>query len=127
MKRIDTLKKIHQNIVKIQQESIKYQNKKRKMTFQLKEKNKIYFNTKNLKYKKKNRKKNKKFDQIKVESFFIKTIKKSINYKFDLLKNVKVFSIFHISLLKSIDSKTFIQKTFHYKIYKKTNIKSKIF
>ena len=88
------------------------------MTSQLKERDKVYFNTKNLRYKKKNRKRNKKFDQIKVESFFIKAIKKSINYELDLLKNVKVFSIFHISLLKSIDSKTSIQDTFHYETQK---------
>ena len=34
MKRINTSKKIHQNITFMQQNSIKYQNKKRKMTFQ---------------------------------------------------------------------------------------------
>ena len=118
MKRVDTLKKIHRNIVVMQQKSIKYQNKKRKMTYQLKEKDKIYLNTKNLRYKKKNRKRSKKFDQIKIESFFIKTIKKSINYELDLLKNVKVFSIFHISFLKSIDSKISIQNTFHYEAQK---------
>ena len=99
----------------MQQTSIKYQ---KEMTSQLKERNKIYLNTKKLRYKKKNRKRSKKFDQVKVESFFIKAIKKSINYELDLLKNVKVFSIFHISLLKSIDSKTFIQNTFHYEAQK---------
>ena len=100
------------------------------MTSQLKKRDKVYLNTKNLKYKKKNRKKSKKFDQIKVELFFIKTIKELINYELDLLKNVKVFSIFHISLLKSIDSKTFIQDTFHYEtqkenIYEVENILNK--
>ena len=56
---------------------------------------------------------------IKIESFFIKKIKKTINYKLNLLKNVKVHLIFHVSLLKSIDFNIFIQKTFHYTTQKK--------
>ena len=87
------------------------------MTFQLKKKNKIYLNTKNLKYKK-NQKRNKKFNYVKIESFFIKIIKKSINYELNLSINVKIFSIFHIFLLKSIDSNTFIQNTFYYESQK---------
>ena len=55
MKKIDTLKKIHQNITTMQHTSVKYQNKKRKMTSQLKKRDKMYLNTKNLKYKKKNK------------------------------------------------------------------------
>jgi hypothetical protein len=80
------------------------------MTSQLKKKNRVYLLTKNLKTKKKS----KKLDHVKVESFFIKAVKKSINYELDLLKNAKVFLIFHISLLESVDLSTFIQKTFHY-------------
>ena len=56
---------------------------------------------------------------IKIELFFIKKIKKTINYELNLLKNVKVYSIFYISLLKSIDFNIFIQKTFYYAIQKK--------
>jgi len=70
----------------------------------------MYLLTKNLKIKKKS----KKLNYVKVESFFIKEVKKSINYELDLFKNVKVFLIFYISLLKLVDSSTFIQKTFHY-------------
>ena len=51
----------------------------------------IYFKTKNLKYKK-NRKK--KFNQIKIELFFIKTIKKSINYELVYSKTSKYFQYF---------------------------------
>ena len=80
------------------------------MTFQLKERNKIYFFIKYLKYKKKNRKRSKKLDHVKIESFFIKINKKSIVYEFDFSKNVKIHLIFHVSLLKSIDFNTFIQK-----------------
>jgi hypothetical protein len=42
----------------------------------------------------------KKLNYIKVELFLVKKIKKLINYKFDLLKNAKVFLIFYILLLK---------------------------
>ena len=116
MKRIDTLKKIHQNITAMQDTSVKYQNKKRKMTSQLKKKNKVYLSTKNLKYKKKNRKRSKKLDSVKVESFFIKTVKKPINYELNLSTDAKIFPVFHVSLLKSVDSDTSIQNTFHYEI-----------
>jgi len=95
--------------------SAKYQNKKRKMAPQLKKKDKIYLLTKNLKI----RKKSKKLDHVKVESFFIKAIKESVNYELDLLKDARVFLVFHISLLKSADPSTPIQKTFYYKSQKK--------
>ena len=72
--------------------------------FQLKNKNKIYLLTKNLKTKKIS----KKLNQMKIDSFFIKKQKKSINYKLNLFLNIKIHSIFHILLLKSTDSKTFI-------------------
>jgi len=92
--------------------SAKYQNKKRKMAPQLKEGDRMYLLTKNLKI----RKKSKKLDHVKVESFFIKAVKESINYELDLSKNARVFSVFYISLLESVDPSTSIQKTFHYKV-----------
>jgi hypothetical protein len=70
----------------------------------------MYLLTKNLKI----RKKSKKLNHIKIESFFIKAVKKLVNYELDLLKNAKVFLVFHVSLLKSADFNTSIQKTFHY-------------
>ena len=48
-----TIKNIHDNIFKMQKRLMKHQNKKKKMTFLLKKKNKIYFHTKNLKINKK--------------------------------------------------------------------------
>jgi len=81
----------------------------------------VYLLTKNLKIKKKS----KKLDHIKVESFFIKAIKESINYELDLPKNAKVFLVFHISLLKLVDSSTPIQETFHYKSQKKNRFEVK--
>ncbi len=64
----------------------------------------MYLLTKNLKIKKKS----KKLDHVKVESFFIKVVKESINYELDLPKNAKVFLVFYILLLESIDPNTSI-------------------
>jgi len=91
------------------------------MTPQLKERNKVYLLTKNLKI----RKKSKKLDHVKIESFFIKAIKESVNYELDLPKNARVFLVFHISLLKSVDPSTLIQETFHYKPQEKNRFKVK--
>jgi len=46
---------------------------------------------------------------IKVELFFVKKIKKLINYKLNLSKNIKVFFIFYILLLKLANLVTFLQ------------------
>jgi hypothetical protein len=89
------------------------------MASQLKERNKMYLLTKNLKI----RKKSKKLDHVKVESFFIKAVKESVNYELDLPKNAKVFLVFHISLLESADPSTPIQETFHYKSQEKNRFK----
>jgi hypothetical protein len=71
----------------------------------------VYLLTKNLKI----RRKSKKLDHVKVEPFFIKEVKESVNYELDLPKDVRVFLVFHISLLEPADPSTPIQKTFHYK------------
>ncbi len=113
------MKKIYNNISRIQKKSVKYQNKKQKTISQLKERDKIYLFTKNLRTKKLN----KKLKYIKVGSFFVKKTKKSVNYKLDLFKNVKIFSVFYILLLKSADLNIFIQKTFYYKLQKKNRFK----
>ena len=76
--------------------------------------------TKNLKTKKTN----KKFNHIKIKSFFIKKQKKLINYKLNLFQNIRIYSTFHVLLLKSADKKTFIQNTFHFQYEK--NDKNKI-
>lgn len=115
MKHVKTFKNIHSNIVRMQQKFIVYQNKKQKLMPQLKNKNKIYLLTKNLKTKKIS----KKFDYIKIGLFFVNKQIKSVNYKLDLLPNTKIHSIFYVLLLKSIDSKTFIQDIFHFQYKKK--------
>jgi len=60
---------------------------------------------------------------IKVGLFFVKKTKKSVNYKLDLLKNVKVFSVFYILLLKSADLSISIQKKNYYKLQKENRFK----
>ena len=101
----NTIKIIQNNIFKMQASSTKYQNKKRKTIPLLKKENKIYFFTKNLKI---NKGRSKKLDHVKVESFFIKNIKKRINYELNLFIDVKIFFVFHIFMLKSTHSNTLI-------------------
>ena len=84
---------------------VTYQNKKRKTTFLLKKKNKIYFFTKNLKI---NKRRSKKLNHVKVESFFIKVVKGRINYELNFFINAKIFLVFHVFVLKSTHSKTLI-------------------
>ena len=110
MNRVRKFKDIRDNIQKMQFKSKEYVNKKRKEGSQLKEKDKVYFLTKNLTTKKLN----KKLDHTKIESFFIKAVKRSVNYELSLPKNTRIHSIFHINLLKSADLSTLIQKEFHY-------------
>jgi hypothetical protein len=110
IERIATLKIVYDNILKMQKKLIKYQNKKRKTAPQLKEGDRIYLLTKNLK----TRKSSKKLNHVKVGPFLVKKAKRSVNYELDLLKDAKIFSVFHILLLKSIDSTTPLQDTFYF-------------
>ena len=57
---------------------------------------------------------NKKLNHIKIGSFFIKAVKRSVNYELGLFKNTRIHLIFHINMLESADSNTSIQKEFHY-------------
>ena len=109
-KQIKTLQIVHNNIMRMQQYFSKYINKKRKIASLLKKRDKIYLFTKNFKTKKSS----KKLNHVKIGSFFIRKIKELKTYELNLLKRIKVFSVFDISLLKSADFNTFIQKTFHF-------------
>ena len=75
------------------------------MTSLLKKRNKMYLHIKNLKI---NKEKSKKFDHIKVKSFFIKIVKGSINYELKFLVDIKIFLVFYIFMLKSTHSNTLI-------------------
>ena len=72
------------------------------MVLQLKERNKVYLLTKNLKRKKSKNQYTKKLNYIKVGPFFIKKQKKPVSYKIDLLKDLKIYLVFYISLLKLV-------------------------
>lgn len=96
-----------------------YVNNKRKNIYLLKERNKVYFLTKNLKTKNKN----KKLNSIKVEAFIIKKVKEFKNYELNLSKDAKIYLIFNISLLKLVDSNTLIQKLFRYEKQKEEEFK----
>ncbi len=74
------------------------------MASQLKERNKIYLLTRNLKTKKKS----KKLNYVKIELFFIKIVKRLVNYELDLPKNARVFLVFHVLLLELVDPNTSI-------------------
>ena len=74
------------------------------MASQLKERNKIYLLTRNLKTKKNS----KKLNYVKIELFFIKIVKRLVNYELDLPKNARVFLVFHVLLLELVDPNTSI-------------------
>ena len=111
----NTIRTIQENILKMQRSSTIYQNKKRKMTSLLKEGNKVYLFTKNLKI---NKKRSKKLNHVRVESFFIKSVKGRINYELNFSINVKIFLVFHILILELAHLNTSIQITFRYKSQK---------
>ena len=79
-------------------------NKHRFEDSNLKKKNKIYVLRKNIA----TSRSNKKFDQIKIESFEIIKNIRDINYKLKLLDQIKIHSVFHKSLLKSTSTKVSI-------------------
>ena len=108
----NTIRTIQKNILKMQRSSTIHQNKKRKMTLLLKEGNKVYLLTKNLKI---NRKRSKKLNHVKIESFFIKSVKGRVNYELNLSIDAKIFLVFHTSILEFAHSNTSIQITFRYK------------
>ena len=113
--RNNIIKTIQKNISKMQKNSTTYQNKKRKMTSLLKEGNKMYLLTKNLKI---NKRRSKKLNHVKIKSFFIKIVKGRMNYELNFSNDAKIHFVFHISLLKSTHSNILIQKTFRYKLQK---------
>ena len=61
-----------------------------------------------MKKKKEKNKYIKKLDDVKIGPFFIKKQKGLVNYKIDLLKDLKIYPVFYILLLELIDLKTLI-------------------
>jgi hypothetical protein len=62
-------------------------------------------------------------NHVKVESFLVKKIKKSVNYELDLPKNAKVFLVFYISLLKLADLIMPLQDVFYFHSQKEKQFK----
>jgi hypothetical protein len=98
-------------LIKATNETIaRIQNKSRKEGPQLKEGDKVYLRTKNLK----TRRKSKKLDHVKVGPFLVKKIKGPNNVELSLPKDARVHPVFHISLIEPADPETPLQETFHF-------------
>ena len=83
------------------------ENEKRKMAPQLKEGDKVYLLTKNLKTMRNSRK----LDDVKVGPFKVKEQKGPVNFELELPKGAKVHPVFHVSLLEPAHPDTPLQKT----------------
>jgi len=115
-----TLKRVHKqlrlNLEEAQRKSISYVNKKRKTAPQLKEGDKVYLLTKNLRTKRPSRG----LDNVKVGPFLIKAQRGPVNYTLELPPDAKVHPTFHVSLLEPADPETPLQKTFRYQTEEET-------
>ena len=106
LREVSGLKRMHEELSK----SIEYQqrrnepnaNKKRKKEPQLKEGDKVYLLTKNLK----TSRKCKKLDHKKVGPFRIERKISNVNYKLDLPKGTRIHPVFHVSLLEPAHPET---------------------
>jgi len=105
----ETLK---QSLEKAQTASISHVNKKRKMAPQLREGDKVYLLTKNLRTKRPS----KSLDHTKVGPFLIKSQISPVNYTLDLPPDAKIHPRFHVSMLEPADPATPLQTTFHYEV-----------
>jgi len=84
---------------------ILYANKKRDRESTFKKIDKVYLLRRNIKMKRSSNKLN----HMKLKSFEILEEKKLINYELNLSASMKIHSIFHISLLKSVNLNSSIQ------------------
>jgi len=66
---------------------------------------------------------NKKLNYVRVKLFLVKKTKRLINYKLDLLKNVKVFLLFYILLLKLTNFIISLQNIFYFYLQKERQYK----
>jgi hypothetical protein len=104
-----------------QHNSITYANKKRKTAPQLKEGDKVYLHTKNLRSKRLS----KGLNHVKVRLFLILKRNRPVTYTLELLPDTKIHPRFHVSLLEPVDSKTLLQQTFRYKTKEEKEFKVK--
>ena len=110
----EEMKKIHkemeERIQRAQTQSISYVNKKRKTAPQLKEGDKVYLHTRNLRTKRPS----KGLDHVKVGPFLILKRNGPVTYTLKLPPDAKIHPRFHVSLLEPADSETPLQQNFRY-------------
>ena len=99
-----------EGILITQKKTSEYLRSKRKNTPQLKEGDKVYLLTKNLKTKRQT----KKLDHVKVGLFMISEVRGPQNYRLDLPKDTRIHPIFYISILELADPETPLQTTFDF-------------
>jgi transposase InsO family protein len=108
------MKKIHEEMSRklnhAQEQSISYVNKKRKTAPQLKEGDKVYLHTKNLRTKRPS----KGLDNVKVGPFLISKRNGPVTYTLELPPDAKIHPRFHVNLLEPADPETPLQRTFRY-------------
>ena len=112
--RTENMKKLHEYLrEKIQDMQKRLEpriNKKRKSGPLLREGDKVYLLTKNLK----TRRKTKKLDNVKVGPFLVEQKIGPVNYRLRLPEDAKIHPVFHVSLLEPADPETPLQTTFHF-------------
>jgi hypothetical protein len=107
-----THKEMEERIQRAQTQSISYVNKKRKTAPQLKEGDKVYLHTKNLRTKRPS----KGLDNVKVGPFLISKRNGPVTYTLELPPDAKIHPRFHVSLLEPADPETPLQRNFRYEI-----------
>ena len=116
IKSAEEMKKIHEDMSKktlhAQTQSISYVNNKRKTAPQLKEGDKVYLHTKNLRSKRPS----KGLDHVKVGPFLVKKRNGPVNYTLALPSDAKIHPRFHIKLLEPADPETPLQRTWRYEV-----------
>ena len=97
---------------KVQNRMEKQENKYRTNGPQLKEGDKVWLYIKNLRTKRPS----KKLDYIRVGPFRVKKAKGPINYKLELLENVKIYLVFYILLFKKAKDSELVATSFEYEL-----------
>jgi hypothetical protein len=99
---VNDLRSLHKELVEqlkfVAERNASYYNKKRSQELTLKERDKVYLDRRNIRTKQLSDK----LDNKKLSLFKIKAVKRRLNYELSLLKNMSIFSIFHISLLELV-------------------------
>jgi transposase InsO family protein len=112
----EEMKKTHEEmskkIAQAQAQSISYVNKKRKTAPQLKEGDKVYLHTKNLRTKRPN----KGLDHVKVGPFLVSKKNGPVTYTLKLPRDAKIHPRFHVKLLEPAHPDTPLQKTWHHEL-----------